>query len=545
MFLLLCTTAKSQLISYQKIDSLSITEVNDIINNFGAPPGILVPQYSIDVYRVMYNTEYKGSFTEVSGLLVVPVNPMCKPPLVSYQHGTTSSKLNVPSYDAREQDIALVFASEGKVVVAPDHIGLGASTVNIHPYVHGFSQAHSTINLLRAARQLQDTLGFQLNNQLYLFGYSQGGYSTAVTQKYIETMYSNEFTVTASAPMSGPYNLAGAQTDYVNSGQPYATPGYLPYIIFGYQSVYEDLYDSIPQIFRAPYDTLLFPLFDGHNVSIGYINNVCDAMPINMFTATAENEFLNNPNYPFRRYLQENDLLSWVPQSPVRMYYCTQDEQVYYKNATIADSVWNANGAPNVSSENLDQFANLLGGVPNHGGCVAPALLSARGFFAEFDNQGVEILVNYNQTNDQLVVDVLNENVSDFTIEWNDGTVGNVLNSPVNGTTYTVTATKTATSCTNMRSFTLNDIVNSINNNWLKEKLLVTPNPSNGVFKIELPSNEQIQLIKVFSLSGQEVYKSQLSENTINLSEYQSGVYMVNVYTKRGVHRQSVVLSKY
>jgi len=248
-------------VSYQLIQSYSVQDINSIMNTMGVPNGILVPEYGVDFYRVLYTTEYKDSMVVVSGAMMIPKNMTCPAPLTSYQHGTTSNKLGVPSYNSSEKNICLLFASEGNIVLAPDHVGLGASTINLHPYMHGWTEAHATINLLRAAREIipeDEDIDIEMSNQIFLFGYSQGGTSTCHAAKVIEELYSDEFTVTAIAPLSGAYNLSGAQTDFINNGEPYATPGYLPYIIMGYQSIYPELYDELSDIFVEPYASM-FP----------------------------------------------------------------------------------------------------------------------------------------------------------------------------------------------------------------------------------------------------------------------------------------------
>lgn len=63
------------------------------------------------------------------------------------------------------------------------------------------------------------------------------------TTREIQLNHSDEFTITASAPMSGPYDMSGAQTDYVLSDEPYGAPFYLPYLMFAYNEVYK-MYDS-------------------------------------------------------------------------------------------------------------------------------------------------------------------------------------------------------------------------------------------------------------------------------------------------------------
>ena len=62
-----------------------------------------------------------------------------------------------------------------------------------------------------------------------------------------------------------------------------------------------------------------------------------------------------------------------MPQEPVRMYYCTADEQVAFTNALSAESYMTANGAPSVQAINA--------GAGNHGACVLPALSAAFNWF--------------------------------------------------------------------------------------------------------------------------------------------------------------------
>jgi hypothetical protein len=77
-----------------------------------------------------------------------------------------------------------------------------------------------------------------LNEQLFLAGYSQGGHSTMAALKMIEEQHSAEFSVTACSPMAGPYDLSETQLNFVMRDTAYPLPGFLPYILFAYNSVY-------------------------------------------------------------------------------------------------------------------------------------------------------------------------------------------------------------------------------------------------------------------------------------------------------------------
>lgn len=378
--------AQGEIVSYYKINTLSIAQLDSVLNRLGAG-GLLVPAYELDVYKVLYRTPYRtlNNLVTVSGAMVVPKNTECPVPMSLYMHGTASDKTGVPSYGSDEMNIGLLFGMLGNIVLLPDYLGLGDSdtSVKVHPYIHAFSQANDGINMIRAGRSLLDTLNESSNGQLFIFGYSQGGFAAAATLREIETNYPSEFNVTAVAPMSGAFDLKGAQKDLIASDSAYATPGYLPYIILGYQGIYGNLFDSVQQVFVSPYDTLIPPLFYAKNRGIGFINNLCTPVPKDMIQDTTLANFEADSLHPLRVALAESHLLDWAPQAPIKLFYCDQDEQVTPLNSINANASWTANGAPSVEIQNLGPYT--------HGGCVEYALLNGLNYFSGFRNDCVGI----------------------------------------------------------------------------------------------------------------------------------------------------------
>lgn len=374
--LLFAAFCSAQLVSYTLQQSFTKTQLDSFLNStgFNLPIG---PQYDIDVYQVIYKTPYKhpDSLVNVSGIVVVPKNSDCPSALGCYAHGSFSRWDQVPSYNGPERPIGFFFAGIGGVVTAmPDELGLGDSdsSVLLHTYINKFHSGYASINIMRAARQLCDTLNIALSGEVALTGYSQGGYTTMATAKLIQENHSSEFNVVALAPMSGPYDLKVTMTDLMLSNTPYATPAYLPFLLLGYHSVYPALQQKYPtpsDVLKHPYDSIIPPMLYSRNFSLGDVGQFCSQVPRQMILDSVIAEFENDPNHPLRTILAENDLLNWSPQKPVKVAYCTADEQVPYLNGVRADSAWNANNAPDVVSQN---FGNL-----NHGGCVEPALSSA------------------------------------------------------------------------------------------------------------------------------------------------------------------------
>ena len=517
------TQANAQLVSYEKIDSFTVAELQALIDGIGFG-NLITPEYDVDIYRVLYRTEFLDSTTLVSGVLAVPKNVVCKVPLVCYQHGTSSKKNNVPSYDGDEINIAIFFASIGNVVVAADYIGLGASTINLHPYMHNFSQAHSGINLMRSARQLNETLDLNLGNQIFLFGYSQGGSASAAVVKYIEEDYSSEFKVTAAAPMSGAYSIAGEQYKMVNSGLPYATPGYLPFIILSYQMMYGNIFNTPSDVFKAPYDSLMPYLLYDHNYNMGYINNQSTPVPADMFKDSVRIYIDAHPEHPFRQALLDNDLLSWTPQTPMRLLYCDGDEQVNYRNSVVADSVWRYNGAPNIQTQNF--------GTYSHSDCIGLALLNGKNYFASFYNDGVEIEVKYNETQNSYTASIYNDDVNNFNFLWSNGSTSATLQNVNPNTTYSLTATHKTNGCSHTRSFNLNTVVSVKDLLAAELGFKLYPNPANNLITIELNVKNEKAIIT--NVLGQKVMDVNLenTKNTIDVSKFEKGMYILSIENK-------------
>lgn len=370
------------LVSYEFQRHYTIADVTQLLNSAGIPSALLRPEHEVDVYKVIYNTRnaQDTGMTTASGVIIIPSGVSCPLPLLSYQHGTTTTREGVPSYGSDELIIGVVYASGGGYVcVEPDYLGLGDGP-GFHPYCHARSEATATVDLLRTARQLRDTLNFNLNEQLFLFGYSQGGHATMAAFKMLEEELASEFTVTAVAPMSGPYDISGVQANTITSGQAYASPSYLPYVIMGYQEAYGDLYTNLSDVFRAPYDSLIPIWYDGTH-GTGYIDSRLPAVISDMLDSAYYADYINNPNHIGKQRLRENDLYKWTPQAPLRIMYCDADEQVFPQNSVIAHDSMVARGATNIAKVTFGNY--------DHGGCVQFCLIDGFNFFAQYkDTRG-------------------------------------------------------------------------------------------------------------------------------------------------------------
>jgi hypothetical protein len=138
-------------------------------------------------------------------------------------------------------------------VVAPNYAGYDTSSLPYHPYLVGDQQSKDMIDALTAARSalpVAEAADTSDDGRLYVTGYSQGGYVAMATQRALEALGQ---LVTASAPMSGPYALAGF-VDAVFDGRVNGGATVLGTFLFTtYQRVYGNVYDSPGDMFSEQY----------------------------------------------------------------------------------------------------------------------------------------------------------------------------------------------------------------------------------------------------------------------------------------------------
>lgn len=383
--LLLATIFNSQihsqdLISTQYLGELSKTEMQAFYGQ--------IMQNGIKRYKVTYTTkDVHGVIDTASGLIVVPIREEAQVyPLLCYQHGTVDDPNDVPSNLQGGSALATVWGGLGYITAAADYLGLGESR-GFHPYVHAATEASAAIDLLFATRQFVSENGYFLNDQLFITGYSQGGHAAAAVQKEIQENFSDAFTITASAPMSGPYSISSAMVGLTQVEEPYYFLGYLVYTVLSMNLAY-DLGYEMEEIFKPPY---IGAIQSFYNREIG-VSSLHSQLTTTIATEVGTAPFpriifqdsvlLNmaaNPNHPLNVALRDNDLFDWTPTAPTRLYYCMADDQVPFRNSVIADSIMNINGAPDVMA--VDVNSNF-----NHGQCVNPAITQGAIFFLQYQS---------------------------------------------------------------------------------------------------------------------------------------------------------------
>ncbi len=402
-----------QIISFDLEASWSIYEIQDIYTFSSLPDYVGEINYSVEAYKVSYLTsDANGDPIIASGAIFVPLDVTCPAPILSWQHGTVVSDSGAPSENIENSSIGIVSASHGYVVFMSDYLGLGSGE-GFHNYCHAQTEASAVIDLIVEGTIFVESLGVANNGQLFLMGYSQGGHATMATVKAIESN-DNNLEITASAPMAGPYSMSDAQASMLNTIYP--NPGYFPYVLFAYQNVYGNLYNDISDVLKPGFDNL-FEMYDG-TYSMNEINEEIWLIAENIYGIAPENftpldmivddyygDYQSDVNHPFRLALEDNDVIDFIPESPMRLLHCNGDADVLYENAVMAYNAF----SPFVTEE----LVLLDGGNLNHGDCALTSIISAKLFFDTYANFCNQTVLNELNSNQYLVniLDILGRNV--------------------------------------------------------------------------------------------------------------------------------------
>ncbi|MCB0509815.1 MAG: hypothetical protein KDC82_03550, partial [Bacteroidetes bacterium] len=180
LFLLISFTLSAQtLLSYEKIEHLDKEALNKFWKDNGVPKLITPLISEIDIYELKYYTKLPdGEQVIASGLYYVPLNYPYEVATMQYNHGTAMTNRTGDSYDYNgESTICKIFAADGYAVAWQDYIGLGKAT-GFHPYQHLETEGQSGVDLLRAVKEINAQIGLEVNDQLFIAGYSQGGHAT-------------------------------------------------------------------------------------------------------------------------------------------------------------------------------------------------------------------------------------------------------------------------------------------------------------------------------------------------------------------------------
>lgn len=359
---------RGALLKFEKTNEFSAELIEQFLNSLtSTQPVYLDALYDVEIYKAVYLTrDYNGNIVEASGALFLPKGKDTLS-VASIHHGTQTKRDRVGSVSPFYAPEGLASASLGYFTLVPDYLGLGESEI-VHPYHHQKSSAEPVIDFIRAGREFARKNNILLNGQIFLAGYSEGGFVTLAALKEIEQNYSNEITVAACAPMAGAYDLNLTAKTIIQSGT-YNQPSYLAYFLVAYNEIYG--WNRLSDFFNSPYAENLPSLFDGTKTT-DQINSQLTTVLSQLFKQNFISAYLNGTETTVTESFRENSLLNWVPSTPIRFYHGDADEYVPYENSVVAKNYFLSHGG------NVD-LVTIPGGT--HGSSVLPSILGAIEWF--------------------------------------------------------------------------------------------------------------------------------------------------------------------
>jgi len=287
----------------------------------------LVVKSDVDVHKLTYKTTFKNGNIQASGLVCLP-KTAGNYPILCFQNGTNTLHSEAPTENPKSDMLSILesVAAMGFIVVVPDYIGFGASSQLAHPYLHAESTTQSILDMLRAVKEFgsQDKIVAKPTKDLFIFGYSQGGWSTMQLQKSIEKNYSTEFNLIASSCAAGPYSIT-YMNEFITGKTDYPMPYFLTYLLNGYSAT-GLITNPISDFIQAPYAAKIAGLYDGKH-SGGTINSELTTKMATLLTPEYRTGFATDAKFTgIRSAFIANSIEPWLVTTPTRLYHGANDE---------------------------------------------------------------------------------------------------------------------------------------------------------------------------------------------------------------------------
>ena len=288
---------------------------------------------AVDCYRMEYHlVRANRKDVQMSGLLAVP-RGLAPRRLVSFQHGTTTTRSAVPSrLDGTGLAAAIAFAGNGYALVAPDYPGLGDSPGR-HPYYVADEIGPSVVAMINAAEQLDGVP----TAPVFLSGFSEGGWASLAALRILEE---EGKPVLGSAQVAGAYDLRHRALPAALKGGAPSSSLYLAYAAWGQSAYYVQRLDSV---MTPEYAELVEHLFAGAKPT-----DIVRALPVDprkMFNQSFLDAFDHNGANWWLDAFAANDLADVTPRAPVRLYYGSKDLDVPPEEALATSRAMQARGA--------------------------------------------------------------------------------------------------------------------------------------------------------------------------------------------------------
>lgn len=361
-----------------KLNAITTTELNDF-----SKIGVEYPKalYNVNLYRVQYNSvipEFDNRPTVAYGLIAVPVGLTGTIPVVSYQHGTLFSRNAVPSYPDSSMETKLEiagFSGQGYILIAADYFGKGLSK-EFDSFLAKASTQQACLDMYLASKIVCDDLKIK-QGQLFLSGWSQGGWCTLVFLNKLESL---GIPVTAAGVMSAPTDVFMLINRWLHNPQPVDAPyinGEIAILVYAYEEYYK-VPGLAASVLRPEYLQVSRDFYENKIPYEELYNKVPSKLSEYFRTDYVNSNSLGEDR--FSQLLQQNQSYRWRSITPLQTYYGEIDEAVCEYIATLMVGYQKIMGGAEVTA--ID-----AGSMADHHGTFAFAIPKQKTWFDSFLSQ--------------------------------------------------------------------------------------------------------------------------------------------------------------
>ncbi len=329
------------------LNRVPASEIAQAIAAAGSKAPAITPRYDVSNHRLIYHTiDGQGRPIRASGLVSVPLKaPGAPSPVLSYQHGTLFNDARAPSNHAVASEVAVVMASLGYIVVAADYVGYGVSRGAAHPYLLAEPSAAAVLDLLTAAQTWRQQAGIADNGQLFLTGYSEGGYVTLAAHRAMQRDASPHLRhLVASVAGAGPYHVGvtvSEQLQRISERAPVIGTLFRPTLL-------ASMGRSLRREARRLLMRRLVPAHADVRLTTSFLDHHFDA--------------------DHRTTERLSNVHDWKPEAPVSLFHGRDDRTVPHASAVHTLRAMQARGATQVSLTSCPAVPS------SHRNCVVPFL---------------------------------------------------------------------------------------------------------------------------------------------------------------------------
>ena len=305
------------------------------------------PKFDVEIYKIEYYSKGKKITPIVcSGIICVPKSNEEMRGITSWQHSSIISNSEIPSNKGNfnlNYYEPVITASIGYISTSYDYLGLGSSQTEIQPYhIYSYS-AEDWLQFLNATNEFISQNSISTNKDLWILGYSQGGYNAVSAMKKWETENHNFFNLKEVYSGAGAYSLTELFNKIIKQNE-YSLI-HLTHLFVRAYNYYYDLNLNYSEIYLPEFQNIDI-FFDGSKTS-EEINEILPEKFDELFTEKFISEIKNQSGIFYNKLSENNLTKHFIPKHKLYMFHSNSDD---YIPVSIADSAYETykNSAGNV-----------------------------------------------------------------------------------------------------------------------------------------------------------------------------------------------------